>query len=151
LSFALTDERAFAFLEHLQKQFKIYCELLLISDQQGRLVERSDEDGLMKVMAEKQGLISKLESLGKEFGSERELLEKVPMGEFSCIDPEIDKVLDATEQALHKLVERETRDMNHLDKLQEENMSKISHLDQGQSLTKAYLGKSMGSKMDRSV
>jgi len=105
----------------------------------------------MKVMAEKQGLISKLESLGKEFGSERELLEKVPMGEFSCIDPEIDKVLDATEQALHKLVERETRDMNHLDKLQEENMSKISHLDQGQSLTKAYLGKSMGSKMDRSV
>jgi hypothetical protein len=41
--------------------------------------------------------------------------------------------------------------MNLLDKHQQESLSKISHLDQGQSMTKAYLGKSMGSKMDRSV
>lgn len=151
MSHALSDDRAFAFLDYLQKQFKIYCDLLLIADQQGRLVESSDEDGLMKVMSEKQGLIAQLENLGKNFADEKELLEKTPMGEFSCIDPEIDKVLEATEQALHKLVERETRDMNLLEKVQEDNMSKISHLDQGQSLTKAYLGRSMGSKMDRSV
>lgn len=151
MSLALSDEQAFAFLDYLQKQFKIYCDLLLISDQQGRLVEASDEDGLMKLMGEKQGLIAQLETLTKKFSDQRDLLEKTPLGEFSCVDPEIDKVLEATENALHKLVERETRDMNLLDKHQQESLSKISHLDQGQSMTKAYLGKSMGSKMDRSV
>jgi len=151
LSFVLSDERAFAFLDYLQKQFKVYCDLILVSDHQGRLVECSDEDGLMRVMSEKQGLIARLESMGKEFAKERQLLEATPLGEFSCVDPEIDKVLEATEKALHKLVERETRDMNLLEKQQAESLSKISHLDQGQSLTRAYLGRSMGSKMDHSV
>ena len=147
----ISEERAFQFLENLQKQFQAYADLIIKSEEQRQLLELGDEDGLMKLLAEKQKDLATLETLSQEFESEKSLLEKTPMGEFSCIDQELDQVLAATEKLLLKLVENETRDMNALEELQNEHREKIGQLEKGRQMAKAYLGKGSGRKMDESV
>jgi hypothetical protein len=151
LSLAISEERAFQFLESLQKQFQLYADLIIKSEQQRQLLELSDEEGLMKLLVEKQEDLSALEVLSKDFEAEKALLEKTAMGEFSCIDQELDQVLAATEKLLLKLVENETRDMNALEELQDEHRQKIGQLEKGRQMAKAYLGKGSGRKMDESV
>lgn len=151
MALAINEERAFQFLESLQKQFQLYADLIIKSEQQRRHLELNDEDGLMKLLVEKQEDLSALETLSQEFESEKILLEKTPMGEFSCIDQELDQVLAATEKLLLKLVENETRDMNALEDLQDEHRQKIGQLEKGRQMAKAYFGKGSGRKMDESV
>lgn len=151
MSFKIPEERAFQFLESLQKQFEIYAELVIKSEQQRRLLELHDEDALMKLLNEKQEDIANLEILGQGFQVEKALLEETPMGHFSCIDQELDQVLAATEKLLVKLVENETRDMNALEKLQQEHREKIGQLEKGRQMAHAYLKKGQGAKMDESV
>ncbi len=151
MTWAISEEKAFEFLDALQKQFDIYAELILKSDHQRQLLESNDEDRLVKLLAEKQEDIAQLEKLNLAFTEERALLDKTPMGQFSCIDNEIDRVLEATEKLLLKLVENETRDMQALQDLQEQHRQKIVQLEKGQSMAKAYFGRSYDKKMDRSV
>lgn len=151
LAFVIDEDRAFAFLESLQKQFEIYADLIIKSEEQRRLLELKDEEGLMNLLSQKQEDIDRLERLGQTFTEEKELLEKTSMGKFSCIDQELDKVLAATETLLLKLVENETRDMNALEELQDHHRQKIGQLEKGRQMAKAYFGKGSGHKMDESV
>jgi hypothetical protein len=151
VNYAIEDEKAFAFLAALQEQFEIYTSLLLKSDEQSRLVELGDEEGLLRLIQEKKEDISRLDMLSKAFEKERALLEELPMGSFSSIDLEIDKVLEAIEKALQRLVENEARDVNALKSNQGEQLDKIMHLEKGQKLTQAYLSKGSGKNMDLSV
>ena len=73
------------------------------------------------------------------------------MGSFSCIDEEIDKVLQATEVKLKQLVENETRDMNALKVFQDQHVDRMDQLKKGEKMAKAYFSKGQGKKMDRSV
>lgn len=151
MSHAIDDERAFALLASLQEQFKIYTSLLLKSDQQARLVEQKDEEGLLNLLKGKADDITRLDELSTAFLTERELLENTPLGSFSSIDPELDKVLEAIEIALQRLVENEAKDVEKLNQLQDGHRDRIQHLDRGQQMATAYLKKPTGKKMDRSV
>ena len=151
MSWVIDEEKAFGFLDGLQKQLDIYTLLLLKSEQQRQLLHNHDEDGLNQLLAEKQSDIQQLEKLNSQFTAEREALDKTPMGKFSCIDSEIDKVLEATEAILKKLVENEHRDMQALQQLQEEHRQKITQLEKGQNMAKAYLSRDLRKSINRSV
>jgi hypothetical protein len=151
LNWVIEEERAFEFLDALQKQFNIYAELVLKSEQQYIYITNNNEDGLTKLLSEKQADIAELEKYNTLFAVEREALDKTPMGQFSCIDNEIDKVLEATETLLKKLVENENRDMLALQSIQEQHRQKIAQLEKGQYMAKAYLNRELKKNMDRSV
>jgi hypothetical protein len=147
----IDEERAFAFLESLQKEFELYAGLVAKSELQRHHIEQRDEEALLKLIAEKQDDIEALQKVHTDFAEERKHLDETEMGHFSCIDGEIDKVLQATETLLQKLVENETRDMNALQAFQEEHLDKMTQLEKGRQMTKAYFSKGSGKKMDRSV
>jgi uncharacterized protein YqgV (UPF0045/DUF77 family) len=151
LSFAITDERAFAFLTSLQQQFEQYSKLILLSIEQADCVKNTDEDRLLKVLEDKQKCIDLVDKLSSEFKDEKALLEQTPMGEFSCIDPEIDEVLKAIEKALQKLIENETRDMEAIKSFQTDHHEKMEHLHKGKNIAEAYLKPKGRTNMDRSV
>lgn len=151
MTWAITEDRAFEFLDALQMQFDVYSLLLLKSEQQNQLLNDRDEEGLNDLLAEKQADIEQLEKINAQFAVEREILDKTPMGQFSCIDNEIDRVLSATEAILKKLVENENRDMLALQKLQEEHRQKITQLEKGQNMAKAYLSRDLRKNINRSV
>lgn len=151
MSFKVSDEKAFELLTCLQKQFECYSSLILLSIEQGDCVKNSDEEGLFKALEKKQKIIEEVDNLSQQFIEEKQLLENTPMGEFSCIDQELDEVLKAMETGLQKLIENETRDMDLLQKSQEEHHDKMEHLHRGKHVANAYLNKGGNSKMDRQV
>lgn len=151
MSYAITDERAFAFLASLQQQFEQYSKLILLSIEQAECVKNANEERLFKVLEDKQKCIELVDEQASEFKDEKALLEATPLGEFSCIDPEIDEVLKAIEKALLKLIENETRDMEAIKSFQTEHHEKMEHLHKGKNIAEAYLKPKGRSNMDRSV
>ncbi len=147
----IDEQRAFAFLDSLQQELDIYSRLVTKSEQQQRYIEKRDENALVQLIVEKEQDIQALQKIHEAFAQERSILDSTDMGSFSCIDEEIDKVLQATEMTLKQLVENETRDMNALKVFQDQHVDRMDQLKKGEKMAKAYFSKGQGKKMDRSV
>ena len=79
MSYAIKDEKAFAFLSALQVQFEQYSKLILLSIEQSECVKNANEERLFKVLEDKQKCIEVVDKAADEFSEEKELLEKIPI------------------------------------------------------------------------
>lgn len=132
------SERAFALLGALQEQLALYRDILNLEGEQLNLVERTDQIGLLKVMAVKQKRIERIEILNREFAPEREKMENAELGEFSEIDEELDHVLAEIEATLKELVEQESRCVQILQAQQHSQTEQMAHVNRGKQLVSAY-------------
>jgi hypothetical protein len=145
------DDRAFVLLKSFQDQLECYEQLLKMSEQQSKHIISAEESELLTLIEVKKTLLEKVNSISSNMQEEKELLEKTPMGEFSSIDEELDQVLKAIEISLKELVERESNDMQVLEKFQKQHNQKMEQLGKGKNIAKAYLGNKRPPSMNRKV
>lgn len=150
-AYRIDDDLAFAFLDALQEEFALYQQLLQMSLEQKQLIELAAEKELFELMERKQELIERIESFGKKYRAQRELLVESAMGTFSSIDEQFDRVLLEIEKVLKVLIENEADDMNMLKDFIATGNQRVKHLDQGKQLAKAYLKSRSAPSMNRKV
>lgn len=118
----------------LTRQRDLYRELKTLSDQQATLIEESQTDRLLSLLAQRQRLVDALTELNRELVPVRQALPQVSPPQRE----QVRLLMDEVDTLLQQIIEQDDRDRQNLQAAQRGVAAQIRQVRQGGAAAHAY-------------
>ena len=127
-------------IDLLTQQRFLYRQLRELAQQQTSLIDGSDPEMLLKVLAGRQRLIDKLTAIDKELVPIRADWQKIAAGLSNTQRQEVQFLVTEVEKILGEILVRDEKDTKRLSGRQQQVAAKIQTAAAGKRMNQAYTG-----------